>query len=332
MSEFRSTITATESFFPTKVVTNFDLEKQVDTSDEWIRTRTGIKQRHNVKKGQAASHLSIEACQKLLKKTKTNPEEIDLVIVGTISPDTFFPSTACRIIDEIGAKNAWGFDLSAACSGYVYSLAVADQFVRSGRYKKVLAIGVDVMSPILDPTDRNTCIIFGDGCGVTLVEPEHKDTELGIIDHLCFVDGTGIDLLHMPAGGSLNPTTADTVEKRMHYLQQDGKTVFKHAVTEMSRLSEEILTRNGFNASDVDVFIPHQANIRIIESAQKRLKLKDEQVIMNIGERGNTTAGTIPTCIDLAQKDGRLEKGKLVLLTTFGAGFTAGSILMRWSY
>jgi len=332
MTQFRSTITATESFFPTKIVTNADLEKKVDTSDEWIRTRTGIQQRHNVKKGQAASHLCIEAVEKLLKKTKTNPQDIDLVIVGTISPDTFFPSTACRIIDAVGAKNAWGFDLSAACSGYIYSLTVADQFVRSGRYKKVLTIGVDVMSPILDPQDRNTCIIFGDGCGVTLVEPEPRDTELGIIDHLCFVDGAGIDLLHMPAGGSLNPTNEETLQERMHYLKQDGKNVFKHAVTAMANLSESILEKNHLKASDIDVFIPHQANIRIIESVQKKLKLKDNQVAINIDTRANTTAGTIPTCMDMAQKNGQLEKGKLVLLTTFGAGFTAGSILMRWSY
>ncbi|MCB1197493.1 MAG: beta-ketoacyl-ACP synthase III [Bdellovibrionota bacterium] len=332
MTEFRATITATESYFPSKIITNKDLEKTVDTSDEWIRTRTGITQRHQAKKGQAASHLAIEAIEKLLKKTKTAPEEIDLIIVGTISPDTFFPSTACRIIDAIGAKNAWGFDLSAACSGYIYALATADQFVRSGRYKKVIAVGVDVMSSILDPKDRNTCIIFGDGCGVTLIEPILKDTELGIIDHLCHVDGAGIDLLYMPAGGSLHPTTQETLDTGMHYLKQDGKTVFKHAVTEMARISEEILERNNISPSDIDVFIPHQANIRIIESAQKKLKLKDEQVIINIDQRANTTAGTIPTCLDMAQRDGRLEKGKMVLLTTFGAGFTAGAVLMRWSY
>jgi len=332
MTELRTAITAVESFFPTKIVTNQDLEKIIDTNDEWIQTRTGIKQRHNVKKGQAASHLAIEACQKLIKKAKINPEEIDLVIVGTVSPDTLFPATACRIIDAIGAKNAWGFDILAACSGYIYSLATADQFIRSGRYKKALVIGVDVMSPLMNPKDRTTSILFGDGCGVTLVEPIDKDRELGIIDHYCFVDGAGIDLLHMPAGGSLNPTTQETVEHEMHYLVQDGKTVFKYAVTEMARVSEEVLTRNHFKPSDVDLFIPHQANIRIIESTQKKLGLKDEQVVINIQERANTTAATIPSCLDLAQKDGRLTKGKLVLLTSFGAGFTAGSILIRWAY
>lgn len=332
MTDLRATITATESYFPSKVVTNKDLEKVMDTSDEWIRTRTGIHQRHYVKEGQANSDLCIEAAQKLLKKNKIQPEDIDLVIIGTVSPDTVYPSTACRVIDGLGLTNAWGFDLSAACSGYIYSLSVADQFVRAGRYKKVLVFGVDVMSYMMNPNDRTTSIIFGDGCGVTLLEPENKDTELGIIDHLCKVDGAGIDLLHMPGGGSLNPTTHETVDKEMHYLHQDGKTVFKHAVNEMAKISQEILERNNIDVSEIDIFIPHQANIRIIESTQKKLGLKDEQVVVNIAERANTTAGTIPTCLDQAQKEGRLEKGKLVLMTAFGAGFTAGSVLLRWSY
>lgn len=332
MNNIRTNITGVESFFPPKIVTNLELEKILDTNDEWIRTRTGIKQRHQVKPGQGASFLAIEACQKLLKKTKTDPNEIDLVIVGTVTPDTFFPSTACRIISAIGAKKAWGFDLSGACSGFVYSLATGDQFIKSGRYKKALIVGVDVMSSIMNPEDRNSYILFGDGCGVVLIEAEPRDTELGIIDHFCYVDGAGLDLLYMPAGGSACPATHETIDKNMHYLHQDGKSVFKYAVTEMARVSEEILERNGFKPSDVDVFVPHQANIRIIESTQKKLGLKDEQVIINIGERANTTSGTIPSCLDLAQKDGRLKKGSLVLITAFGAGFTAGSILIRWSY
>lgn len=328
----RSIITGVEDFYPETVVTNQDLEKLVDTSDEWIQTRTGITKRHRVGKGEAASDLGAAAIQKLLKKTKTDASEIDLIIVGTVTPDTLFPSTACRIQDKIGAKNAWGFDISAACSGFVFSLATGDQFIQTEKYKKVIVVGVDVMSSILDYSDRNTCVLFGDGCGAVLLEPEPMDSELGILDHVCHIDGSGGNLLYMPGGGSLNPTSMHTVENKMHYVHQEGKQVFKFAVSEMANVCEEILEKNGLKPTDVDLFVPHQANLRIIESCQKKLGLTDEQVVINIKEYANTTAATIPTCLAQAVQDGRLTKGKLVLCASFGAGFTWGASLIRWSY
>lgn len=329
---YRSIITGVEKFYPENVVTNADMEKLVDTSDEWIQTRTGISQRYRVAKGEASSDLATGAIQKLLKKTKTDPSEVDLIIVGTVTPDTLFPSTACRIQNKIGAKNAWGFDISAACSGFVFSLATGDQFIQSGKYKKVIVVGVDVMSSILDYTDRNTCVLFGDGCGAVLLEPESTDSELGILDHICHIDGSGGDLLYMPGGGSLNPTSIATVENKMHYVHQEGKQVFKFAVSEMANVCEEILEKNGLKPSDVDLFVPHQANLRIIESCQKKLNLTDDQVVININKYANTTAATIPTCLAQAVEDGRLTKGKLVLCASFGAGFTWGASLIRWSY
>lgn len=328
----RSIITGVEKYYPEGIITNQDLEKLVDTSDEWIQTRTGITKRHKVAKGEAASDLAAAAIQKLLKKTKTDASEIDMIIVGTVTPDTLFPSTACRIQNKIGAKNAWGFDLSAACSGFIFSLSVGDQFIQTEKYKKVIVVGVDVMSSILDYTDRNTCVLFGDGCGAVLLEPESMDSGLGILDHICHIDGSGGDLLYMPGGGSLNPTSMNTVENKMHYVHQEGKQVFKFAVSEMANVCEEILEKNGLKPSDVDLFIPHQANLRIIESCQKRLNLTDDQVVINIKEYANTTAATIPTCLAQAIEDGRLTKGKLVLCASFGAGFTWGASLIRWSY
>ena len=328
----RSIITGVEKFYPENVVTNADMEKLVDTSDEWIQTRTGIKQRFRVAKGEASSGLAAGAIQKLLKKRKIGADEIDLIIVGTVTPDTLFPSTACRIQEKIGAKKAWGFDISAACSGFVFSLATGDQFIQTEKYKKVIVVGVDVMSSILDYTDRNTCVLFGDGCGVVLLEPEPIDSELGILDHICHTDGSGGDLLYMPGGGSLNPTSPTTVENKMHYVHQEGKQVFKFAVSEMANVCEEILEKNGLKPSDVDLFIPHQANLRIIESCQKKLGLTDQQVVINIDMCANTTAATIPTCLAQAVEDGRLTKGKLVLCASFGAGFTWGASLIRWAY
>lgn len=328
----RSIITGVEKFYPEHVVTNTELEKLVDTSDEWIQTRTGITQRYRVAKGEAASDLAAGAIEKLLKKTKTDASEIDLIIVGTVTPDTLFPSTACRVQNKIGAKNAWGFDLSAACSGFVFSLSVGDQFIQTEKYKKVIVVGVDVMSSILDYTDRNTCVLFGDGCGAVLLEPEPIDSGLGILDHICHIDGSGGDLLYMPGGGSLNPTSMATVENKMHYVHQEGKQVFKYAVSEMANVCEEILEKNHLKPSDIDLFIPHQANLRIIESCQKKLGLTDDQVVINIDKYANTTAATIPTCLAQAVEDGRLTKGKLVLCASFGAGFTWGASLIRWSY
>lgn len=328
----RSVISAVEKYYPEQIVSNQDLEKLVDTSDEWIQTRTGITERRRVAKGEASSDLATKAIEKLLKKKKIPAEEIDMIIVGTVTPDTLFPSTACRIQEKIGAKNAWGFDISAACSGFIFSLATGDQFIQTGKYKKVLVVGVDVMSSILDYTDRNTCVLFGDGCGVVLLEPESMESELGILDHICHIDGSGGDLLYMPGGGSLHPASMDTVEKKMHYARQEGKQVFKFAVSEMANVCEEILEKNNLKPSDIDIFVPHQANLRIIESCQKKLGLTDEQVVVNIEKFANTTAATIPTCLAQAVEDGRLTKGKLVLLASFGAGFTWGATLLRWSY
>ncbi len=319
-------------FYPDRVITNKDLEKMVDTSDEWIQTRTGIKERHWVEKGQAASDLGAEAVKSLLKKTGTKPEEIDLTIVATVTPDMIFPSTACLIQHKVGMKNTWGYDLVAACSSFLYALSTADQFIRSGKHKKVIVVGVDIMSSIIDLTDRNTCVLFGDGAGAVLLEPTPEATELGILDSVAHMDGSGAPHLNMPGGGSLNPPTAETVAKKMHVIHQDGKVVFKFAVNEMANVSEEILTKNGLTGKDVDIFVAHQANLRIIEATQKRLGLPDEKVIVTIDKYANCTSATIPTCLNVAVEDGRLKKGNLVVLAAFGAGFTWGSSLIRWAY
>lgn len=328
----RSAITGAEKFHPEKVVTNEDLSKIVDTSDEWIRTRTGIGERRRVKKGQAASDLAAAAIEKLLRKTGTAPDEVDLLIVGTVTPDMLFPSTACLLQSKLGLKNAWGFDLSAACSGFIFSLGTADQFVRSGKCKKAIVVGVDVMSTIIDPTDRNTCVLFGDGAAAVMLEPVPEGSKLGILDFIHRVDGSGGEYLRMPAGGSLHPATSETVEGRMHFVHQEGKQVFKYAVSEMANVSEEILERNGFKPDDVALFVPHQANLRIIESCQKRLGLPDDKVMVNIEKFANTTSATIPSCLAQAAAEGRIQKGDLVLLASFGAGFTWGATLVRWAY
>ncbi|MCB0307852.1 MAG: ketoacyl-ACP synthase III [Bdellovibrionales bacterium] len=332
LPSIRSAITGAAKYHPEKIVTNQDLSQSVETSDEWIQTRTGIKERRQVKKGQAASDLAVLAIEKVLKKTQTNVLDIDLIIVGTVTPDMMFPSTACVIQNKIGAKNAWGFDLSAACSGFLFSLGTADQFIRSGRSKKALVVGVDVMSSIIDPQDRNTCVLFGDGAGVVLLEPLPDGLQLGILDFIHHIDGSGGELLCMPGGGSLNPTTPETIEKKMHVVHQEGKQVFKFAVGEMARVSEEILERNGFKPEDVTLFVPHQANLRIIESCQKKLGLPNEKVMVNIDKFANTTSATIPSCLAMAAKEGRIKKGDLVLLASFGAGFTWGATLLRWAY
>lgn len=332
MSQYRSTITAAAQYHPTTVVSNDDLAKVVETSDEWIRSRTGIHERRRAQPGVGSSDLAVKAIEKILKQKKISANEIDLIICATITPDKIAPSTACIIQAKIGAKNAWAFDLSAACSGFLYALSTADQFVQSGNVKKALVIGVDVMSSIIDPEDRNTCVIFGDGCGAVLLEPEDKASDLGVLDFIHQVDGKGEDFLHIPSGGSVSPASIKTIEERGHFVKQDGKHVFKHAVTEMSNISLKILERNNLSISDIDYFIPHQANMRIIESCQKKLKLKDEQVIINIEKFANTTAGTIPSCIAKACSEKTFKKGDLILLAAFGAGFTWGATLIRWSY
>lgn len=330
MAKVRAGISAIGMHVPERRLTNSDLEKMVETSDEWIQKRTGISERRIVAAGEANSDLSVRAVKCLLERSGTRPEEIDLIIVATVTPDMMFPSTACLIQDRIGAVNAWGFDLSGACSGFLYALATGAQFIENGSHKKVLVVGADVMSSIIDFQDRATCVLFGDGSGAVLLEPCGED-EGGILDFILKCDGSGGNYLYMPGGGSLNPPSHETVDRKMHYVHQDGRNVFKFAVKLMPEVSTEILERNGFTPEDLSLYVPHQANLRIIQAAVERLKLRPEQVAINIDRFANTTAATIPICLFEAQQCDRLKKGDLVLLASFGAGFTWGSILLRWS-
>ena len=323
-------ITGVAGYLPPRVVTNFDLEKIVDTNDEWIRTRTGIRERHYADPGVASSHLGTEAAKKLLAAKGVSPEEIEMIVVATVTPDMLFPSTACLIQDRIGAKKAWGFDLSGACSGFVYALTTGAQFVAAGTHKKVLVIGSDVMTSILDYKDRATCVLFGDGAGAVLLEPA-SDSE-GILDFANDIDGSGGCNLYMPAGGSLHPASAETVEKRMHYVHQEGQSVFKYAVRRMAELACQLLERNGVTSKDLALVVPHQANLRIIRAMQERLGVDDSKIMVNIDRFGNTTAATIPLGLMDAVEQKRLKKGDLVLLIAVGAGYTTGSVLMRWAY
>src|SRR5450755_1684866 len=323
-------ITGVAGYVPPKVMTNADLEKMVATNDEWIRERTGIRERHVVEKGVASSHLATEAAKTLLAQTATNAADIDLIVLASVTPDMFFPATACLVQDRIGAKKAWGFDLSAACSGFAYALTVGAQFVGAGTHKKVMVIGSDSMSKILDYKDRATCVLFGDGAGAVLLEPA-KDGE-GILDFEHDVDGAGGNYLYMPGGGSLNPSTRETVEKNMHVVHQEGSQVFKYAVRRMAELAACLLKRNGFTSDDLALVIPHQANLRIIRAMQERLGVSDSKVMVNIDRYGNTTAGTIPLGMRDAVAEGRLRKGDLVLLAAVGAGYTTGGVLLRWAY
>jgi 3-oxoacyl-[acyl-carrier-protein] synthase-3 len=303
----------------------------VETSDQWITERTGIRERHIVDKGVATSDLAVEAAKKALAQRGIEPTDLDAILVGTVTPDMFFPSTACLVQNKLGAKGVWGFDLSAACSAFLYALQVGTQFVATGAHKRVMVIGADVMSSIIDYTDRATCIIFGDGAGAVILEPAENDS-LGMIDFMHEVDGSGGCSLYMPGGGSLNPSTHETVDQKMHYVHQDGQAVFKFAVRKQTELCEKILERNGIKASDIDVFIAHQANMRIINATADRLGLRPESVVINIDRYGNTTAGTIPLAMDTARQEGKLKKGDLVLLASVGAGFTVGATLLRWAY
>jgi 3-oxoacyl-[acyl-carrier-protein] synthase-3 len=323
-------ITGVACHVPPRVITNADMEKIVDTTDAWIRERTGILERHVVDKGVAASHLATEAAKKLLAQTSTAPEEIDLIIVASVTPDMMFPATACLVQDRIGAKRAWGFDLSAACSGFVYALTVGAQFAGAGTHKKVLVIGADIMTSILDYKDRATCVLFGDGAGAVMVEPSADGD--GILDFHNDVDGSGGCHLYMPGGGSLHPPTHETVENRMHYVHQEGQQVFKYAVRRMADISADLLERNGFTGKDLALVVPHQANLRIIRAMQQRLAVEDAKVMINIDRYGNTTAATIPLGLEDGVQQGRLRKGDLVLLVAVGAGFTSGGMLLRWGY
>ncbi|HET7259404.1 MAG TPA: beta-ketoacyl-ACP synthase III [Candidatus Acidoferrum sp.] len=323
-------ITGVAAYVPPKVLTNADLEKMVATNDEWIRTRTGIRERHIAGDGTASSHLATEAAKALLAKTGTDPAEIELIVVASVTPDMMFPATACLVQDRIGAKKAWGFDLSAACSGFAYALTVGAQFVGSGAHKKVMIIGSDKMSSILDYTDRATCILFGDGAGAVLLEPAGENE--GILDFEHDIDGSGGQFLYMPGGGSLHPSTAETVEKKMHFVHQEGSQVFKYAARRMADMSARLLERNGFTKDDLALLVPHQANLRIIRAAQERLGVDDSKVLVNIDRYANTTAGTIPLGLCDGVGQGRLRKGDLVLIVTVGAGYTTGGVLLRWAY
>ncbi|MBL7067035.1 MAG: ketoacyl-ACP synthase III [Candidatus Marinimicrobia bacterium] len=329
MKKIRATITAIGKYAPERILNNYELEKMVDTSDEWIRARTGIFERHIAAKGEASSDMASAAFEDMQSRFKVDPEEIDLIIVATITPDMFFPSTAAIIQHNIGATNAFGFDISAACSGFVYALAIAAEFIENGRYKKVLVVGSDIMSSLTDYTNRDTCILFGDAASVALLEPTMQDN--GILDYIMKMDGKGKDYLYVAAGGSKNPATHETIDKKMHYIYQEGKTVFKFAVSKMAEVSVDLLKRNSFKSKDIEMFIPHQANKRIIDACVSRLKLKDEQVMINIDKYANTTAATIPLGIVDAYDQGRLKKGDLLLMSAFGGGFTWGSVLMKWS-
>jgi 3-oxoacyl-[acyl-carrier-protein] synthase-3 len=327
----RAKISALGTYVPPRLLTNQDLEKMVETSDEWILGRTGIRERHLVDKGVATSDLAVEAAKNALVERGLTPSDLDAIIVSTVTPDMFFPSTACLVQHKLGAKNVWGFDLSAACSAFLYALQSGAQFIASGAHKRVLVIGSDVMSSIIDYTDRATCVIFGDGAGAVLLEPSEDDT-VGLIDFLHEVDGSGGCYLYMPGGGSLHPSTHETVEQKMHYVHQDGQAVFKFAVRKQTELCEKLLQRNGLKGSDIAAFIPHQANRRIITATADRLGLRPESVIINIDRYGNTTAGTIPLAMNSAREEGKLKKGDLVLLASVGAGFTVGATLLRWAY
>ena len=324
-------ITGVAGYVPPRVVTNFDLEKITDTTDEWIRTRTGIIERHYADPGMASSHLATEAARKRLEAKGVSADDIEMIVLATVTPDMLFPSTACLIQDRLGASKAWGFDVSAACSGFVYALTVGAQFVGAGSHKKVLVIGSDVMTSILDFKDRATCVLFGDGAGAVLVEPAASDSE-GVIDFVNDVDGSGGCNLYMPAGGSLHPSSHETVDKRMHYVHQEGAQVFKYAVRRMSELAVEILERNGLTSRDLALVVPHQANLRIIRAMQDRLGVDDSKILINIDHFGNTTAATIPLGLMDALEQKRLRKGDLVLLISVGAGYTTGAMLLRWAY
>ncbi len=329
MNKITAAITGINGYVPDYVLTNKELESMIDTNDEWIITRTGIKERRILKgEGKGSSDLGVDAIKGLLKKTNTDVSEIDMIICATATPDMIFPSTACIIADKIGAVNAFGYDLMAACSGFLYSLATAAKFIESGTQKKIIVVGADKMSSIVDYQDRATCIIFGDGAGAILMEPSHDG--LGIQDSILKSDGSGRDSLYIKAGGSLNPASHKTVEAREHFAYQDGQTVFKSAVKNMADVSEEIMERNDLSGSDVAWLVPHQANKRIIDATARRMGIGDEKVMLNIEKYGNTTNGTIPLC--LWEWEGQLKKGDNIILAAFGGGFTWGSIYLKWAY
>ena len=326
----RAKITALGTYVPPRVLTNADLEKMVDTTSEWILERVGIRERHIAAKGVGASDLAVCAVKNMLDSNPFDLQEVDLIVVGTVTPDMMYPSTACLVQHKLGIENTWGFDVSAGCSGFLYALNTGVKFVESGQYKKVLVIGADVNSSMTDYTDRAVCIIFGDGAGAVLLEP-CADGE-GVIDHVAQVEGMGGQYLFMPGGGSLNPASHETVDQKMHYIHQDGKNVFKYAVKKMAEMTERVLEKNKLTGKDIDCFIAHQANRRIITATADRLGMPMEKVIINIDRFGNTTAGTIPIAMKTAVDEGKLKKGDLLLIASVGAGFTSGATLLRWAF
>ena len=323
-------ITGVGMSFPEKRLTNADLEKLVDTNDQWIVERTGIKERRIVEKGTGSSVHGAKAAEQAMEHAGITPMDVDMIIVPTVTPDMVFPPTAGLIQEKIGAKNAWGFDLEGACSGFIFALQNARAQIEAGHARRVLVIGTEVMSAITDFEDRNTCILFGDGAGAVVVE-RVDESRVGIIDAITRLDGSGAKYLHMTAGGSLNPSSAETVAAKQHYVYQEGRDVYKYAVKGMAGITMEIIEKNGLTGADIDLFVPHQANIRIIEAAQRRVGLEDSQVCITIDRFGNTTAASIPSALRVAMDEGRLKEGNLVVLCAFGAGFTWGSSLLRWT-
>jgi len=331
LSAVRSCVRGVGAALPARVVPNAELTSMVDTTDEWIMERVGIRERHLADKGVAASDLAVAAVKCLQSRHPFDLQEVDLIVVGTVTPDMMYPSTACLVQHKLGIQNTWGFDVSAGCSGFLYALNVGTKFVESGKYKKVLVVGSDVNSSMTDFTDRAVCIIFGDGAGAVLLEPA-QEGEQGIIDHVAQVEGMGGQFLYMPGGGSLHPASHETVDQKMHYIHQDGKNVFKYAVKKMAEMTERVLGKNGLTGKDVDCFIAHQANRRIITATAERLGMPLDKVIINIDRFGNTTAGTIPLAMETALQEKKLKKGDLVMLAAVGAGFTSGATLVRWAY
>jgi 3-oxoacyl-[acyl-carrier-protein] synthase-3 len=325
----RAKISALGTYVPPKILTNADLEKMVETNDQWIMERTGIKERHILEKGLGTSDMAAEAARNCLAARGIEASEVEAIIVGTVTPDMAFPSTACLVQDKIGAKGAWGFDVSAGCCGFVFALQAGVKLVESGAHTKVLVIGADANSRIVDYTDRTTCILFGDGAGAVLIEPA-AEGEIGLIDFVHEIDGSGGPALNLFAGGSLHPATAETVAAKQHYIHQDGQTVYKFAVRKMAEATTKVLERNGLTGKDLGCFIPHQANKRIITSTADRLGMAEDRVIINIEKYGNTSAGTIPLAMATAVEQGKMKKGDLVLLAAAGAGFTVGAALLRW--
>jgi len=327
-SSRRAAITSVGHYLPEQRLTNSDLEEMVETNDEWIRTRTGIRERRILgDDGKATAFMATEAAQEALDKRGLTPDDVDVIVVATVTPDMLFPATACLVQDNLGASNAWGFDLSAACSGFLYALTTGSQFIETGQADTVLVIGADKMSSIVDYTDRTTCILFGDAAGAVVLE---ADEEAGLVDAIHHVDGEHRDLLCMKGGGSLHPPTHETVDKHMHYIHQDGRQVFKFAVTRMADVCAEVMERNELTPDDVQYLVPHQANKRIIDATAKRMGLSDDKVMLNIDRYGNTTAATIPLCLWEWEK--KLKKGDNIILSAFGGGFTWGAIYVKWAY